>query len=221
MSIFGAILGGALSAIAGNQQADAAKSAARAQERAANKQLKFARNVYEDTTERFQPYYGAGTNALGAYNFELGLGDRPAGYEGYQATPGYDWRMSQGRDAALSAGGGSLSGATLDALQRTGQGIADSDYQGYMNRLAGLLDTGSAAAGNQANAGANFLSAGTNALGNIGNAQAAGRVGAANAWSDAIGNAVGGFGYMSGQQQGGGFGGFNIGNLFGGNSWGA
>lgn len=221
MSIFGAILGGVLSGIAGKQQSDAAKSGAKIEARMAAKQLRFAKDVYGQTTQRFDPYYDAGTNALGGYQFELGLGARPDGYTGYQQTPGYDYRMREGTDAALSAAGGSLSGATLESLMRTGQGIADNDYQNYMNRLAGLIDTGAGAAGNQANAGANLLAAGTNAMANRGNALAAGRIGSANAWSDAIGNAVSGFGYMAGQGGGGGFPTINLGgNLFGGNSWG-
>jgi hypothetical protein len=281
MAIFGALLGGALSLLAGNKQSNAAKDAAKAQSAASAEQLGFAKQVYNDTTQRFQPFLNAGTNALGSYTAQVSKFDQPGWYSGqsynpaavtqeytqapsfenYTKSPGYDWQLSQGKDAALSAAGGSLSGATLSSLTRLGQGLAATDYANYQNRadrnyqfalnrsdanqqfdlnrqdaitqynmnrgdqlyanylsrLGGLVDMGTAAAGNAANAGANYLSAGTNAISNRGNAQAAGNIGSANAFSDALGNIVGGFGYQNAQ---GGTSGGLFGNLFSGNSWG-
>lgn len=61
-----------------------ARSAGRAQERAADGQLQLGREqmaenrrIYDDQTQRFSPFLGAGTNALAAYQYELGLGEAP------------------------------------------------------------------------------------------------------------------------------------------------
>ena len=51
--------------------------AAKAQEAAAQAQTALEGRVYDETTERFQPFLNSGQNALAAYNFEMGLGERP------------------------------------------------------------------------------------------------------------------------------------------------
>lgn len=65
------------SAVGGIAQASAASKAAKEQGKAADQQIALQREIYEDQTERFSPFLGAGTNALRAYAFEMGLGDRP------------------------------------------------------------------------------------------------------------------------------------------------
>jgi len=107
-----------LSAIAGIGSAligaSSAKSAARSQERAADQQAAVQREIYQDQTERFEPFYQGGQNALAAYMYEMGLGPRPTASgdagpsEGqYSAddietvTGGGDWIVSgsfRGRD---------------------------------------------------------------------------------------------------------------------------
>jgi hypothetical protein len=60
----------------------------------------------------------------------------------------------------------------------------------------------------------------SNALSGIGNAQSAGAIGQANAWTGAINNGLAAYQYQRGTT---GSGGLNIGrpgSLFGGNSWG-
>lgn len=135
-------------------------------------------------------------------------------YRGFQATPGYQFRRQQGIDAidaSAAARGGLMSGRTLQDLTTFGDGIASQEYGNYMQRLAGLTDMGMGAAGMQATAGNNAAAGVGNALANIGNAQAAGAVGRGNAMAGMFNNLAGSFGYMrqpSGQQGGGGFGGF-------------
>ena len=80
----GAIIGGVASLAGSAIQARSARSAARSQERAAaeqtelgREQLGLQREIYDDQTERFAPFLDAGTNALAAYQYELGLGERP------------------------------------------------------------------------------------------------------------------------------------------------
>lgn len=58
-------------------QVDAARIAAESQERIADRQIGLSREVYDDQTSRFAPFLDSGTNALAAYNFEMGLGNAP------------------------------------------------------------------------------------------------------------------------------------------------
>lgn len=273
LAIGGSLAGSAI-------QGMGAKSAAKAQQRQADQQIKLQREIYDDTTKRFQPIYDSGTNALAAYNYELGLGPRPTfggtapqietvttpgqmmpaygrrsdprdrdgyngpdiyeprtnwmqpgpatttykvggnsfatldeaqawanankqggqAYGGFQKTPGYDFRLNQGLDAVqagAAARGGLYSGAAMKALQQYGQDYATSEYTPYLNRLAGMTDTATAAAGNMANAGANMGAGVGSALAAKGNAQAAGSIGMGNAINGGIQNMLG---YMNYQQ---------------------
>lgn len=70
----GTAIGGIVGGIA---QGKAAKTAAKAQTDAANQQMAYQKEIYADQTQRFKPFLGSGTNALAAYNFEMGLGNRP------------------------------------------------------------------------------------------------------------------------------------------------
>ena len=71
------------------------------------------------------------------------------------------------------------------------------EYGNYMNRLAGLTDMGQASAGNMAAAGNAYASGAGNALAGKGNAQAAGAIGGANAWSGALNNGIAAYQYQT------------------------
>lgn len=194
-----AILAGA-TAIGGLAQASAARSAARSQTRAARNQIQLQERIYNENVGRFAPYEETGRNALAAYNYEMGLGDQPEGYQGYQITPDYQFRMSEGLrgvEAGAAARGGLYSGAAMQALQERADGIASQGHGNYLNRLAGLAASGQNAAGQGAAAGQNFANGASNAYANIGNAQAAGAVGQANAFSGMLNNAVGIYQYQN------------------------
>jgi hypothetical protein len=120
-------------------------------------------------------------------------------YQGITLSPAAQYAMQQGFqgvEASAAARGGLRSGSTLQALEQTRFGLAAQDRDSQMNRLAGLTDMGMGAAGmNASNANA-FASMGSNSLANMGNAQAAGYIGAGNAWSNALGQLAGTFGYQ-------------------------
>lgn len=121
-------------------------------------------------------------------------------YQGFQATPSYEFRMNSGLDALNSsaAARGSLnSGATLKALEDYRNNLSASEYDSYISRLGSMASSGQAAAGNAANASANYASGAGQAYGNMGNAQAAGYIGQANAWNTGIGNAIGTWNYQN------------------------
>jgi hypothetical protein len=104
----------------------------------------------------YQPWVTSGTSANALYGDALGLNgaDGNARATGaFQAGPGYDFAMDQGTQAALrgaSAGGMLNSGNTLTALSQYGQGLANQEYGGWLNRLAGVSSQGLGAAGGQA-----------------------------------------------------------------------
>lgn len=147
--------------------------------------------------------------------------NRTGGQEwSWQTDPGYQFRLDQGLGAIESsraAKGGLYSGAAMrDALQY-GQDYASQEFGNVYNRLAGVAQSGLGAA--QMSGNASMQTAGNvgNALGAMGNAQAAGYIGQGNAWNNGIGNALGIMNYQNNMNNGG-SGGNNW--LFGGNSWG-
>lgn len=272
---FSAILG-AGSALVG---AAGSRKAAKAQENAANRQMDIERQMYEETTDRFQPFYDSGLDFQNALRFELlggprptfggdpqnvveftetvpGRGgtaswgrqspndirdpnnpemwiapgardttrtryrvgeqvfddraaadayaaDNPAGgtaYRGFEATPYQNYLLETSRgaiDNSAASRGNLFSGATIKAQQERGNALAGGFYSDYLNRLTGQASQGQAAAGNMANAGANFASGTSNALSNIGNAQAAGAIGTSNAILGGANNAIGLWNYQN------------------------
>ena len=112
--------------------------------------------------------------------------------------------MDQGTSAVnalAGARGGLDSGRTRQDLMSFGQGLASQEYGNHLNRLAGVTDMGMGAAGNQATAGNAFAAQASNAIGNRGNAQAAGAIGFGNALQGGIQNLASSWGYQAAQQQ--------------------
>lgn len=70
----GSAIGGIASGVLG---ASSARSASRAQERAADQQIELERDIYDDTTGRFAPFYDGGLDFYNALRFELLGGDAP------------------------------------------------------------------------------------------------------------------------------------------------
>ena len=188
-------IGLAVASVAGGlAQASAAKKAAKSQTQAANNDIAFQTETRDIVRGDFQPYRDIGSNALAGYKYEMGLGDRPDNYAGFQQTPGYQFQLQQGQDsinALAGTRGGLFSGRTLQDLSTFNQGVANQEYGTYMSRLGGLIDTGASAAGMSGNASQNAAAGVSNALAARGNAAAAGAVGVGNAVSGMINN--GGF----------------------------
>ena len=198
MGIELAILGA--SAIGGIASASGSKKATNAQVDASNANIEFQQGIYDEQQALFQPFYNSGTNALAAYNSEMGLGQAPQGYQGFQATPGYQFALDQGNQqiqGSAAAQGNVLSGATMQSLQNNGIGMANQEYNNYMNRLSGMAGAGQAAAGQTASAAGNLGMATGQAYGNIGNAQAAGSVAMGNTINNSLGNALSSYGYLN------------------------
>lgn len=218
---------GAIAGIAGGLlQANSAKKAANAQTNAANQDRAFQERIYNEGIQRVDPFYQAGLQGNQAYLFENGLAARPQGYTGFEESPGQRYMRQQGLDAiqaSAAAQGGLFSAETMDDLGRQNSDYANTYREQYLNRLAGIADTGLQAASMQGTTGANAAAGMSNAFGAIGNAQSAGAIGRSNAITGGIENALAGFNYQRGiAAQNGGINGngklFN--GLFGGNGLG-
>jgi len=184
--IAAAVVGGAMAANAtkqaASQQADAADRATQAQAAAA-----------AQTREDLAPWRATGEQANNRIAAMLGLNGQTADFT---TDPSYQFRLAEGQkavDNSAAARGSTLSGAALKALQKYGQGMASTEFQSSYNRLAGVSGQGQNAAAQQGSASMNFgNSAAQNIIG-AGNANAAGTVGQANAWSSALGQGIQGY----------------------------
>lgn len=201
-SLGAAAIGGATSLIGANTQAKATDKASKQQ-----------MQMYEQTRADLAPYRTAG--AAGTNQLMAALPDLTKPIVMDQATlaktPGYQFNLAQGLKATQSgaaARGLGTSGAALKGAAGYATGLADSTYQNQFNnavtnqtnaynRLMGVSQLGQNAAaqtgayGTQtaANVGANTIAGGT--------AQAAGLIGAGNAFQTGANNYLG---YNLGQQ---------------------
>lgn len=199
MGIETAILG---SAVIGGL---ASRSAAKSQENASNNALNLQRDQYNQSLELSKPYRDAGANALGSIQAGIAPGgefSQKFGDTQFYGDPGYQFRFDQGQraiDSSAAARGGLQSGAALKAAARYGQGFASNEYNNAYNRfmtdqntrfgrLQSVAGMGQAAAAGQAANGQNFANSGSNLMTGIGNAQASGTVGMANALSNGVGS---------------------------------
>lgn len=127
-------------------------------------------------------------------------------YQGFQKSQDYLFGLNEGIsavEAGAAARGGLFSGAAMKDLNTFGQDYASTRRNEYLNRLAGLADTGLSAAQMSGNASTNAAAGVSNALAARGNAQAAGAIGMGNAINQGIGNALGAWNYQQQLRAGG------------------
>jgi hypothetical protein len=190
-TLAGGLIASSASRSAANTQANAAQAGIDAQERMFNRQ-----------TELQEPWRKAGEEALNKL-IPLASNYTPFGMNQFQQDPGYAFRLSEGMkalDRTAAARGGLLSGSALKGASRYGQDLASQEYQNAFNRyqteraaqlnpLQSLAGVGQSATntltGTAGQMGQNYATG----YGNIGNAQASGYLGGANALNQAIGNA--------------------------------
>ena len=253
-SVGGAALSSSAAGKAAKTQANAANYAADLQKQEADAALAFQEKQYDTTQSNIAPWLKAGQTGLTQLQALLGLGGNTntPGYgslaqgftaptlEEAQNEPGYKFAMEQGAEAlqnSAAARGNLVSGNTLEALQKYGQRLGETNYNDVynrafntfetnqtntFNRLAALSGIGQTAANTIAGAGqsaasdvANIdLTTGANIGRDVQNAaaaQASGYVGSANAWSGAFGGMTNNFSnLLLLSQLGGGGGGLNL-----------
>jgi hypothetical protein len=112
----------------------------------------------QTATNQLSPWTTTGVPANQQESDLLGLNGQPAADAAmatYQQSPGYQWQLGQGVravNASAAANEMTRSGATMKALDTFGQGLANTDFGSYWNRLQQLSQGGLTAAGGIANA---------------------------------------------------------------------
>jgi hypothetical protein len=151
---------------------------------------------YQEYDEAGNPVNGIQTGS-GYLTKQFSPEDFAAGID-----PGYAFRLKMGQDQAMrqaNLGGGSIGGNALAGLQDYTQGLASQEYGNAFNRfqtqrgniyntLASIAGLGQTSLGQTGQAGTQVGANIGQAISNAGSAQAAGTVGAANAYGGAIQN---------------------------------
>lgn len=176
----GAAVGGIASLLGGRSQSNAARRQGRLQER-----------MFQQQRGDLAPYRESGGIANNALAFEMGLGDRPEGYGGFNLSDFQKFTMDQGRqqvEASAAARGRLGSGATMNAVNDRGQVMSNAFRGEFLDRLGGMATAGQNAAAQTGAFAGQYAQgmAGVNSA--IGNAQAGGMMGFANAINSGINN---------------------------------
>jgi hypothetical protein len=216
MCVAAAIAGGAI--VAGGISAYGATQAADTQASAAQNAQNISQNEFQTITGQEQPFMQGGQGALSALEYGLGTGGAP-GQTGIgqgsltapfttqnwqQLSPMYNFTKQQGQQGVLNADAsqqGALSGSAAKDLINYNQGAANQSFgqafnqyqtqQGNIfNRLSTIATLGQNAAANTGYQGTALAGQQAQSATNIGTAQAAGTIGATNAISGGISNAM-------------------------------
>lgn len=169
--VVGSLAAGALAA-KGSKDAGAAAAAG------ANNATAEQRRQFDLVNQQQAPWREAGQRGLTALEQLLGTsGQGPANYDQFTNSPGYQFQLQQGTQAAerSAAARGLLgSGNTLAALNEYGQGLAGTTFNQHLNQLQGLAGIGQGATNATSNAA---MQTGANVSNNMmqaGNARASG-----------------------------------------------
>lgn len=204
-SIISGILGHNAAKDASAAQVKSQRDAIASTSAARDASLGTATNVYRDDQTRINPYSNAGADALSKIGSSV-LPGTPSAADVLAQDPGYKFRLEQGSlalERAESAGGGVGSGGALKAAAKYGQDYASGEYgaaygrfmQGNQQRysqLKGVADLGNSANTELLNAGTNYANEtgainmnaarlNADAYTGIGNAEASGIIGGADA----------------------------------------
>jgi hypothetical protein len=206
-AITAAVIGGAAVLGGAAMASSASRGAARTQADASNRAIEQQAAGLERQVALSEPYRTTGTaamNRLAAMTEPGGEFYAPFSQTDFTQDPGYAFRLKEGMNAmnaTAAARGGLISGNALRAGQAYGQQMGSQEYGNAFNRyyteranrmepLRFLSAQGqAAAAGQAANIGATTGNI-SNLTTGAGNAMAAGQIGSANAYTNAIGQGV-------------------------------
>lgn len=160
---------------------------------AADKQVSAQERALQQEQANQQPYLDFGKTSLSQISQQFPNGFTAPTQQEAEATPGYQFTQDEGDSGILKASaalGGSISGGTLKSLSQYNQGLATTNYNNIFNQK--LQSYMAALQGVQIGQGAtqNLNSSLSSVATNVGNAQAAGTVGSANAISGGLGSAT-------------------------------
>ena len=193
-------IGGAV--ISGNASKDAAKAQAAATQAGIDQSTKTQLGMFEKGENYLKPYATLGTEALPTLKSLLGLGTE--GADGMMSMlekyPGYQFALGEGQKAINNqqiAGGAKYSGNALKAAADYNRNMGAGLFSDYYNKLLGIASGGASASGNIAalagNTGANVGKVQYEGNQSIGASKAAGIMGQAGAWTNAIDQMTGAF----------------------------
>lgn len=180
---------------ASDAQAESAREGMSAEERMADRNLEFQREMADQQRSDFEPWRNTGEKALNSIWEGVQSGAFEPGNINLQDDPGYQVRMQEGIDAidsSAAARGRLLSGAQNKALTQFGQEQGSKEYAAAyardankkankFNMLSGLSQGGQSSAAGQAQASSQLAQTGGNIMANTGRSQ--------NVMNQNIGNA--------------------------------
>ena len=147
--MIGAAIGAVGSVAGGIASGKGAKKAARIQAQSAREQRALMEKLYKQNEARFGSEVANGDIAGQRIMDLLGLsGNDINATQMLRSTPGYQFRMDEalrGVNANAYASGQGNSGATLRALQKTSQGLADQMFNTHLAQVSSVADRGSQA----------------------------------------------------------------------------
>jgi hypothetical protein len=184
--VTGAIIAGGAGLISAGIGAYASGKASDKQAEAANNALNFQKQTFDTSQANFKPYMDVGKNATYTLGQLTGTGTSGAkpDYSSFYQDPSYQFTQQQGElgiERGANARGLNLSGSALKDLSTFNSGLASQQYGNYFNRLMGLSQLGQASAAGSAANGATMSGQIGNTTQAVGQAQASGIVGGANA----------------------------------------
>lgn len=184
-AIIPAVIGAGVSVYGASKQANAAKDAARANQKATDASLALQERMFNQTRADQEPWRQAGVGALGRLQNPLAS---------FQASPDYNFRMSEGLKAVNQnrATAGLLnSGSALRGVSDYAQNTAAGEFGDWWNRQSGLAGIGQAANSANQQAGSQYANASQNALMQNAGVQGSSYMRQADAWTQGVGGAAG------------------------------
>jgi hypothetical protein len=192
-------------AVGSAMQADAAGKAASAYTDAANKGLQYNQEMYQNVLGQNKQYMDTGAKGANLYNQLADSGyltAQPSMNDLTSLMPNYQFGMQQGMgqlNSQLNAAGGLVSGNAIQGGQQFAQDYAGNQLSNAFNQyqanrsnvvsnVNALTGVGQQANQTVANAAAGTSANASNMLSSIGNAQASGIMGQANAYASGINN---------------------------------
>lgn len=183
----------------------AAKSAAQQYSDTASKGLQYNQQMFDTINTQNQPYRDLGQKGANLYGQLADSGyltAQPSMNDLTTLMPNYKFGLTQGMgqfNAGVNASGGAVSGNAIQGGQQFAQDYAGNSLNNAFNQFQAnrtnvvsnvnaLTGVGQNANTTTANAATGASANSTSLLSSIGNAQAQGTMGAANAWQNGINN---------------------------------
>jgi hypothetical protein len=185
---------GALGSLgSGLLQSGAAQSASAAQQQTSMENLAFQTGLLGINQTNFAPFLASGQQATNTLNSLLTPGSNQTA--ALEQLPGFQfqskWGTKSTQNALAAEGLGGSTGPLSQAISNYNSGLASTDFSNFVSQLQNQQGAGLSAAAGVGGATNSAGVQGGNALTSLGNAQAAGTLGSANALTNGLSSAGG------------------------------